>query len=204
MMAEATNVLVVHPGVPANSVKELIAMARAQPGVLTYGSGGAGNAPHLAGALFESLAGISLVHVAYKGGGPAMLDLIGGRITMIFTAPPAAVPQLKAGRIKAIAVTTAKRSSLLPDFPTMAEAGVPGYAVNNWYAMAAPAGTPRPVIMRLNKHLAAILDTPEVKQALFMQGVEASHSTPEALGRYMQSEFDKWSALIKKAKIDAR
>lgn len=204
MMAEATNVLVVHPGVPANSVKELIAMARAQPGVLTYGSGGAGNAPHLAGALFESLAGISLVHVAYKGGGPAMLDLIGGRITMIFTAPPAAVPQLKAGRIKAIAVTTAKRSSLLPDFPTMAEAGLPGYEVNNWYAMAAPAGTPRPVIMRLNKHLAAILDTPEVKQALFMQGVEASHSTPEALGRYMQSEFDKWSALIKKAKIDAR
>ena len=201
MMAEATNVLVLHPGVAANNVKELIALARAQPKRITYGSGGAGNAPHLAAALLESLAKIELVHVPYKGAAPAMLDVMGGRVAMIFTAPPAAVPHLKTGRLKAIAVTTLKRSAFLPELPTMSEAGVPGYEVNNWYAMAATAGTPASTIQRLNKELVAILNQADVKQALFNQGVEAASSTPDTLAHHMKSEFEKWSALIVKSKI---
>ena len=201
MMAEATNVLVLHPGVAANSVKELIALARAHPRRITYGSGGAGNAPHLAAALLESLAKIELVHVPYKGAAPAMLDVMGGRVAMIFTAPPAAVPHLKTGRLKAIAVTTLKRSAFLPELPTMAEAGVPGYEVNNWYAMAATSGTPVSTIQRLNKELVAILNQADVKQALFHQGVEAAWSTPDALARHMKSEFEKWSVLIVISKI---
>lgn len=201
MMAEATNVLVLHPGVAANSVKELIALARAQPRRVTYGSGGAGNAPHLAAALLESMAKIELVHVPYKGAAPAMLDVMGGRVAMIFTAPPAAVPHLKTGRLKALAVTTLKRSAFLPELPTLSEAGVPGYEVNNWYAMAATTGTPSSTVARLNKELVAILASPDVKQALFNQGVEAASSTPDALARHMKSEFEKWAALITKAKI---
>jgi tripartite-type tricarboxylate transporter receptor subunit TctC len=202
MMVDATNIVVVHPGVAANTFKELLALAAKQPG-MTYGSSGSGNAGHLAGELLSRMAKVQLTHVPYKGGGPAMLDLIGGRINMIFASPSSAIPQWKAGKIRALAVTTRKRSQIAPELPTIAESGVPGYEVNNWYAMGAPAKTPRPVIARLNKELVAILNVPEVRQLLLQQGLEAAPSTPEELGRYMKSEFEKWGKLIAEAKISA-
>lgn len=203
MMVDATNIVVVHPGVAVNTFKELLAMMAKQPG-MTYGSSGSGNAGHLAGELLTRMANVTLTHVPYKGGGPAMLDLVGGRIDMIFASPSSSVPQLKAGRIRGLAVTTRKRSVIVPELPTVAESGVADYEVNNWYAMAAPANTPRPVIARLNKELVAILNHPEVKQTLLRQGVEASPSTPQALGAYMKSEFEKWGKLIAEAGIKAQ
>lgn len=202
MMVDATNILVVHPTVQANSFKELLALMRKQPG-MTYGSSGPGNAGHLSGELLARMAKVDLAHVPYKGGGPAMLDLLGGRINMIFASPSSAIPQMKAGKIRGLAVTTRKRSEMVPDLPTIAEAGVPGYEVNNWYAMGAPANTPRPIIMRLNKEIIAALNVTEVKQFLLQQGLEVSTSTPEELGRYMKSEFEKWTKLIVEAKIQA-
>jgi tripartite-type tricarboxylate transporter receptor subunit TctC len=203
MMVDATNIVVVHPGVAANTFQELLAMMGRQPG-MTYGSSGSGNAGHLAGELLSRMAKVELTHVPYKGGGPAMLDLVGGRIHMIFASPSSAVPQLKAGRIRGLAVTTRKRSVIVPELPTIAESGVPGYEVNNWYAMAAPAKTPERVIARLNKELVAILNDPEIRQTLLKQGVEASPSTPAELGAYMKSEFEKWGKLIAEAGIKAR
>jgi tripartite-type tricarboxylate transporter receptor subunit TctC len=199
-VVDAANLLVVHPSIPASSVKDLIALMKKQPG-MTFGSSGAGNAPHLAGELFARMANVQLTHVPYKGGAPATLDLVGGRINMIFSAPASVVPQIKAGKVRALAVTTHTRSALMPELPTIAETGVPGYEVNNWYAMAAPAGTPRGVIDRLNKELVTILNVPEVKQMLLSQGAEAAPSTPEEMGRYMKSEFAKWTKLISDAKI---
>ena len=199
---DAANVLVVHPTVPATDVKQLIALAKKQPG-MTFGSSGAGNAPHLCGELFASQANVQLTHVPYKGGALATVDLLAGRINMIFSAPASIVPHIKTGKVRALAVTTAKRSALLPELPTISEAALPGYEVNNWYAMAAPAGTPRPVIQRLNKEIVAILNVPEIRQILLSQGGEATTSTPEELGRYMKSEFEKWSKLIREAKIAA-
>jgi tripartite-type tricarboxylate transporter receptor subunit TctC len=203
MMIDATNIVVVHPGVAASSFTDLLALASRQPG-MTYGSSGSGNAGHLAGELLARMARVELTHVPYKGGGPAMLDLVGGRINMIFASPSSAIPHVKAGRIRALAVTTRKRSVIVPDIPTIAESGVPGYEVNNWYAMVAPATTPKAVIARLNKELVAILNNAEVKQILLPQGLEPSPSTPIALGQYMKSEFDKWGKLIVEARISAR
>lgn len=203
MMVDAANVVVVHPSVQANTIQELVALAGKQPG-LTYGSSGAGNAGHLAGELFRRMAKVELTHVPYKGGGPAMLDLVGGRISMIFASPSSSIPQMKAGKIRGLAVTTRKRSVIVPELPTVAEAGIPGYEVNNWYAMAAPAKTPKAVIARLNRELVKILNDPEVKQLLLLRGVEASPSTPEELGEYMKSEFEKWGKLIADARITVR
>ena len=202
-MVDAANVVVVHPGVAAKTIQELIALAANQSG-MTYGSSGAGNAGHLAGELFKRMAKVELTHVPYKGGGPAMLDLVGGRIHMIFASPSSSIPHIKAGRIRGLAVTTRKRSTIVPELPTVAESDLPGYEVNNWYAMVAPARTPKPVIARLNRELVAILNDPEIKRRLVLHGVEAAPSTPEALGQYMKSEFDKWGKLIAEAGISAR
>jgi tripartite-type tricarboxylate transporter receptor subunit TctC len=150
------------------------------------------------------MANVDLTHVPYKGGGPAMLDLLGGRINMIFASPSSSIPHIKAGRIRALAVTTLKRSVIVPDLPTVAESGLPGYEVNNWYAMVAPAKTPKAVIARLNKELVKILNDGEVRRVLLLHGVEAAPSTPEHLGKYMKSEFEKWGKLIAEAGITAR
>ena len=198
-----SNVLVVNTNVAAKSVQELIALARAQPDKLSFGSSGAGNAGHLAGELFKSMAKVQMVHIPYKGGAPVMVDLIAGQVQLVFASAPTAVPQVKAGRIRGLAVTTAKRSNILPDLPTIAETGLPGYEADNWYGFVTRAGTPRAVIMRLNKEIAAALEAPEVKQMLFGQGLEVAPGTPEAFGAYMKSEYEKWAKVIKDAKITA-
>ena len=198
-----SNVLVVHPSVPAKSVQELIALAKAQPGKLSYGSSGAGNAGHLAGELFNGMAGIKMVHIPYKGGAPAMIDLIAGQVQLIFSSAPTAVPQVKAGKIRGLAVTTARRSVILPELPTIAESGLPGFEADNWYGVVTTMKTPRPIIERLHDEIVRALQMPDVKQALLTQGLEVRTSTPEEFGAYMKSEFEKWAKVIKAAGITA-
>ncbi len=198
-----SNVLVVHPSVPAKSVQELIALAKAQPDKLSYGSSGAGNAGHLAGELFKTMAGVKMVHIPYKGGAPAMIDLIAGQVQLVFSSAPTAVPQVKAGKIRGLAVTTAKRSVILPELPTIAESGLPGFEADNWYGVVTTMKTPRPIIDRLHAEIVRALHLPDVKQALLTQGLEVRTSTPEEFGAYMRSEFDKWAKVIKDAGIMA-
>ena len=198
-----SNVLVVNLTVPAKTVQELIAVARAQPGKLTYGSSGSGNAGHLAGELFKSMAKVEMVHVPYKGGAPAMIDLIAGQIQLIFSSPPTAVPQVKAGKIRALAVTTAKRSAILPELPTIAESGLPGFEADNWYGIVAAARTPRAIVGRLNAEFVRILSMPEVREVLLRQGLEVAPGTPEAFGAYMKSEYVKWARVIADAGLTA-
>ena len=198
-----SNVLVVHPTVPVKSVKELITLAKSQPDKLSYGSSGAGNAGHLAGELFNSMAGTRMVHVPYKGGAPAMVDLLAGQIQLIFSSAPTAVPQVKAGRIRGLAVTTAKRSVVLPDLPTIAEAGLPGFEADNWYGVVTTMRTPRPIIDRLNTEIVRALHAPDVMQLLLTQGLEVRTSTPQEFGAYIKSEFEKWGKVIKNAGIGA-
>ena len=192
---DSTNILIVHPSVPAKSVKELIALAKAKP--LNGGSSGIGGTGHLAVELFNLQAGTKITHVPYKGGGPAMLDLLAGNIQLIFATAASSIGHIKAGKARPLAVTTAKRSSLVPELPTVAEAGVPGFEANNWNGFFVPAKTPRPIINRLNKELAAALSLPDIKEFLFKQGLDAAPGTPEAFGAYMKAEMDKWAKVIK-------
>ena len=194
---DSTNVLSLHPAVAAGSVKELIALAKTKS--LSYGSSGIGGTGHLAGELFNVMAGTKLVHVPYKGGGPAMVDLVAGQVQVVFATGASAVPQMKTGRIKGIAVTTLKRSALLPDIPTIAEAGLKDFDANNWYGIMVPAKTPRKVIDRLNAETTKVLAMPEVKTFLFNQGLDAAPGTPEAFGAYIKAERIKWAKVIKAA-----
>jgi tripartite-type tricarboxylate transporter receptor subunit TctC len=196
-----SNVLVVHPSVQAASVKELIALLRSKPGSLTFGSSGAGNAGHLAAELMLSMTRTKMVHVPYKGGAPAMTALLSGEVQLVFASPSTAIPQVKSGRLKGLAVTTAKRSSMLPDLPTMAESGLPGYDCDNWYGVVTTAHTPRPVIDRLNREFGRALVIPEIKEALLKLGLESAPGTSEAFGAYMKSEYQKWGKVIKEAGI---
>jgi tripartite-type tricarboxylate transporter receptor subunit TctC len=197
--ADSTNVLVLHPSVAAKSVKELIALAKSKP--LNGGSSGIGGTGHLAIELFNLQAGTKITHVAYKGGGPAMVDLLGGNIQLIFATAASAIGHIKAGKIRAIAVTTSKRSALVPDLPTVAEAGLPGYEANNWNGFFVPAKTPRPIVNRLNKEITAALNAPDIKEFLFKQGLDAAPNTPEQFAAYMKSEMAKWAKVIKAAGI---
>ena len=192
---DSTNILSLHPSVPAGSVKELIALAKTKP--LNYGSSGVGGTGHLAGELFNSMAGIKMTHIPYKGGGPAMIDLVGGQVQLVFATAASAVPQIKAGKIKGIAVTTIKRSALMPSIPTIAESGLPGFDANNWYGLLAPAKTPRPIIMRLNAEVTKVLAMPDVKDFLFHQGLDPAPGTPEQFGAYIKSEMTKWAKVVK-------
>jgi tripartite-type tricarboxylate transporter receptor subunit TctC len=196
-VVDATNVLALHPSVPANSVKELVALAKEKS--LSAGSSGVGATGHLAIELFNLMTGVKLVHVPYKGGGPAMSDLVGGQVNLIFATAASAVPHLKSGRIKGIAVTTAKRSALLPDLPTIAEAGLAGFDANNWYGLVVPAKTPRAIIDQLNAEVTKILAMSDVKTALFNQGLDAAPGTPEQFGAYIKSERTKWARVIKES-----
>jgi tripartite-type tricarboxylate transporter receptor subunit TctC len=196
-VVDATNVLALHPSVPASSVKELIALAKEKS--LSAGSSGVGATGHLAIELFNLMAGVKLLHVPYKGGGPAMGDLVGGQIQLIFATTASAIPHLKSGRIKGIAVTTAKRSALLPDLPTISEAGLAGFDANNWYGLVVPAKTPRAIIDQLNAEVTKILAMPDVKTTLFNQGLDPAPGTPEQFGAYIKSERAKWARVIKES-----
>jgi tripartite-type tricarboxylate transporter receptor subunit TctC len=192
---DSTNILVVHPTVTAKTVKELIALAQTRS--LNGGSSGVGGAGHLALELFNVSAGTKITHIPYKGGGPAMIDLLGGQINLIFATAASAVPHTKSGKIRGLAVTTSNRSKLVPELPTVAEAGLPGFEANNWYGIVVPARTPRTIIDRLNKEFVAVLNAPDVKEVLFRQGLDAAPSTPQAFGAYIQAETVKWAKVIK-------
>ena len=198
-----SNVLVVHPSVPAKTVKDLIALAKAQPGKLSYGSSGAGNAGHLAGELFNGMAGIKMVHIPYKGGAPAMVDLLAGQIQLIFSSAPTAVPQVKNNKIRGLAVTTSKRSVVLPELPTISEAGLPGFEADNWYGVVTVAKTPRAIVDRLNAEIIKAITAPDVKKLLLTQGLEVRTSTPAEFQAYIKSEYEKWAKVIKTAGIVA-
>jgi tripartite-type tricarboxylate transporter receptor subunit TctC len=195
-VVDATNVLALHPSVPAGSVKELIALAKEKS--LSAGSSGVGATGHLAIELFNLMAGVKLVHVPYKGGGPAMGDLVGGQVQLIFATTASAIPHIKSGRIKGIAVTTAKRSALLPDLPTVSEAGLAGFDANNWYGLVVPAKTPRAIIDQLNAEVTKVLN-PDLRTTLFNQGLDPAPGTPEQFGGYIKSERTKWARVIKES-----
>ena len=200
----ALNVLVVHPSVPVHSVKDLIAHARANPNKLSYGSSGAGRADHLAGEMFSRMTKVQMQHVPYKGGAPAMLDLVAGNVQLIFATVSTAVGSMKAGRIRTIALTSLKRSEILPGVPTVAESGVPGFAIENWYGFVVPAGTPKPIVNHLHREMNRILALPDVRERLNTLGIVAfPTATPEEFGAYIRSELKKYAELIKAAGIVA-
>jgi tripartite-type tricarboxylate transporter receptor subunit TctC len=192
---DSTNILVVHPSVPAKTVKDLIALAKTKS--LNGGSSGVGGAGHLALELFNVMAGTKIVHIPYKGGGPAMVDLVGGQINLIFATAASAIPHIQSGKIRALAVTTLNRSKLVPELPTVSEAGLKGFEANNWYGIVVPAKTPKPIIERLNKEFVAVLNMPDVREVLFKQGLDAAPSTPDAFGAYIKAETAKWAKVIK-------
>ena len=195
--------LVVHPSVAAKSIKELVALAKAKPDGMAYGSSGIGGLSHLSGALFCSLADIKLVHVPYKGGFPALTDVVGGQIQMLFSTLLQSDAQRKAGRVRALAVTTKKRSAGAPDLPTMQEAGVTGYEVAGWYGVLAPAKTPRPIIDKLNTEIVRILHSADIQGKLAADGSEAVGNTPEQFGAHIKSEVAKWAKVVREANIRA-
>jgi tripartite-type tricarboxylate transporter receptor subunit TctC len=197
LITSSSNVLVVHPSVSVKNVKELIAFAKARPGQLNYGSAGTGTPPHLAAVLFDTMAGTRMEHVPYKGGAPAMIALVSGEVELVFATVETAAPQIKAGKIRALGVTTAKRSALLPELPTIAEAGIPGYEANNWNGVLAPAKTPIAVVERLNREIVKVLIAQEVKEALFRQGFDAWPGTPQEFGAYIKTEIAKWAKVVK-------
>ncbi|HEV3009377.1 MAG TPA: tripartite tricarboxylate transporter substrate binding protein [Burkholderiales bacterium] len=200
-VASITNVLIVPPDLPAKNVAELVAMAKKEPGKLTFASSGAGASTHMSAELFKSMTGTDILHVPYKGSGPAMPDLMSGRVHMMFENAPGAVSHIKAGKLRALAQTGLKRSPALPDVPTVAESGVPGYESLSWSGIAVPAGTPRAVIERLNKDLNTVLATPEMRQKLEEQGAETIGGAPEAFAQHIRAEREKWSRLIREKNI---
>ncbi len=194
------NILVVNPSVPAKTVKELITYAKASPGKLSYASSGNGASSHLAGVLFNASAGVDLQHIPYKGTGPALTDLLGGQVTMSFTDVLTALPYVKSGKLRALGVTTAERSQALPEVPTVAEQGVPGYDVSVFFGIVAPAGTPPERIAKLNKAFVDVLNTAKVKQLLASQGLEPAPSPkPEQLGKFIEAQVGKWAGVVKQS-----
>jgi tripartite-type tricarboxylate transporter receptor subunit TctC len=197
------NILVVNPSIKATSVKDLIALAKAEPGKLSYASAGTGTTVHLAAELFSSIADVDIMHVPYKGSSPAVTDLIGGQVNMMFDSVSSAKPYIESGRVKALAVTTTKRSSLFPNVPTMAEAGVKGYELSGWYAVFVPAKTPKPIVDRLHSELVKALKQPDVLQRFKSIGAEPVGSSPDELATYMKSETARWTKVVQDRHIKA-
>ncbi len=195
------NVLVVHPSLPVGSVTELIALARRRPGQLNYASAGNGTTFHLAGEMFKSMAKIDLVHVPYKGGAPALTDLIAGQVQVLFDSLSTALGPIKAGRMKALAVTTRQRAAVLPGIPTVAESGLPGFEVAGWFGIVAPAGTPREIVARLNAEITRALDAPDVRQRLLDLGHQIAGNSPEAFAAFIGAEIGKYAAVIRDNRI---
>ena len=200
MVAASFNVLVAHPSLPVKSVKDLVALAGSKPGQLNYASAGDGSAIYLAMAMFQNTAGIELVHIPYKGAGPALIDVVGGQVPMMFIASPPAVGFISAGKLRGLGVSSARRLAILPDIPTIAESGYPGFEVNNWYSVMAPADTPRAIIARLNAEINAILAAPEVRERIAALGAEPAGGTPEQFGRQLKVEMAAWAKVFGKPK----
>jgi len=204
LVAGVPNVLEVNPSVPVNSVQELIAYAKANPGKLNFASSGSGTSIHLSGELFKVMAGVQMTHVPYKGSAPALSDLLGGQVQLMFDNLPPSLPQIKAGKLRALAVTSSTRAPALPDVPTVAEAGLPGFEASSWFGVLAPAGTPPAIVAKLNAEIAKWLTTPEAKEKLANVGANIASGTPEDFARHIQAETAKWAKVVKEsgAKVD--
>jgi len=200
-VVSAPNILVVHPSLPVKTVKELIALAKKRPGQINYGSAGLGTNPHLSMELFLSMADIKMVHVAYKGLGPALVDLVAGQVVVATSTMLAGLPHVKSGRLRGLATTGAKRSSSLPDLPTVAEAGVPGYEAVQWYGLFAPAKTPKEIVSKLHDAMTGVLQTAAIRERLTVEGADPVGNTPEEFGRFLKSETDKWGKVVRAAGI---
>ena len=196
LLASTPNVLVANPSAPVRNLAELLALARAKPGSVNFGSTSLGGSPHMSGELLKTMAQVDIVHVPYKGGGPMLIDLMGGQIPVGFDNLPSSINHIRAGKIRALAVTTAKRWPGAPEIPTMAEAGVPGYEATAWFGLLAPANTPKPVVELLQRHVAAILRQPEVEKMLLEQGAEAVGNTPDEFARLIAAELQKWTKVV--------
>lgn len=203
LLAKAPLVVAVHPSLPARSIKELIDLARSKPLSINYGSAGNASVQHLATELFNHKAGVKMTQVPYKGGGPAAIGLLAGEVGVMFSTPPSTLPHIKAGKLIALAVTTAQRDPALPDVPTVQESGLPGYDMYEWIGVLAPAGTPPEMVERMNAAIGKALATPEVKQGFANVGALANGSTPQAFGSFIKSELATWSTLVKQANIRA-
>ena len=199
LIAQVPLILVVNPALPVKSVQELIALGKAQPNRLNFGSSGNAAAPHLAGESFKIATGIQMQHVPYKGSAPALTDLIGGQVQLIFDSMPSAMPHVKSGKIRALAVTTAKRSPTVPDLPTIAESGVPGFDISTWYGVWAPAGTPKDIVSKVAAEMAKALQQPAVRERLAALGAEPVGNTPEEFAAYCQAELAKWSRIVRES-----
>jgi tripartite-type tricarboxylate transporter receptor subunit TctC len=197
LVAIQPNILVVNPGVPANSVKELIALAKAKPGQLNYASSGSGAAAHLAGELFKAMAGVEMLHVPYKGAQPALTDVIAGRAQLMFATSASVIPYVKAGRLRALAVTTAQRSATVPELPTLSEAGVPGFEALTWHGVVVPSATPAPLVERLNRDIVNALRAPDLRARLESLGAELATGTPRDFAEYIAREIPKWAKVVK-------
>jgi tripartite-type tricarboxylate transporter receptor subunit TctC len=195
------NVLIVHPALPVQSVKSLVALAAARPGELNYGSSGTGAADHLSAELFQSMTKTKLVHIPYKGGPLAMVDLISGNLQLMFSTVPTAVGLIKAGKVRALAITNSTRFPIMPELPTVAEAGIPGFAVNNWCGVFVAARTPAEVVARLNAELVKVLAMPDVRKRLLENGIGAVSNTPQEFAAYIRAETVKWASVIKDANV---
>jgi tripartite-type tricarboxylate transporter receptor subunit TctC len=197
LVAMVPNVLVVHPAVNARTVGELVALAKAKPGELNFASSSTGGSPHLSGEMFKQMTGANIVHVPYKGSAPAITDLLGGQVSLMFDNLPSALPQVKAGKLRALGVTSARRSQAAPDIPTIAESGVPGYEVDSWFGILAPAATPKEIVSKLNVEIVRILKIPEVRERLLEQGAEPVGDTPEHFAEHIRRETAKWARVVK-------
>jgi tripartite-type tricarboxylate transporter receptor subunit TctC len=203
VVATAPNVIAVHPDLPVQSAKDLIALAKKQPGKLQYGSSGVGTFLHLGPELFKLMAGVDILHIPYKGAAPALIDVIGGRTQMAFGSIPSTITHLRSGKLRAIGVGAAKRSGLLPDVPTISESGLPGYEAANWIGIVAPAGTPAPIVEQLHKEISLMQDTPEVQKQLTNQGADIMRMSSAEFGKFVASETAKWGRVVKEAGIKA-
>lgn len=197
LVASATIVMVAHPSVPAKSIRELVTLAKSTPGQLNFASPGSGTPQHLSAELFKTTAGVELTHIPYKGAAPALTDLLGGQVSLGFVSIPAALPHVKAGKLRALGVTATKRSAVAPEVPTIAESGLPGYEVENWYGVLAPAGTPGEIIKKLNAEIIKVLERPDVRESLNTQGFDVLQSTPEQFAAFMKTELVKWAKVVK-------
>jgi tripartite-type tricarboxylate transporter receptor subunit TctC len=197
LLASTPNLVVVHPSVPVKSIKELIAFAKARPGQLDFASSGSGSQPHLAGELFNSMAGTKMFHIPYKGGGPAVVALVAGEAAVGFATAPSVVHHVQSGRLRGLAITSLQRSPLLPDLPTVDETGLPGYEAGPWYGFLVPTGTPREAITRLNAESLKAMTFPDVKERMTATGLTPLGSTPDEFGALVRSEVEKWGKVVK-------